>query len=178
MTASIDPTHEHLTWEGFGGATRELARAIFRRGYRPDVVVAIARGGLLPAGAIAYALGVKSCGSLNVVFYADIAHATPQQLPRPEVLPPLLDTDSLQGKRVLLVDDVVDSGRTMQLAVDLLRGRGAEVRSVTVYAKPTTAIRPDFTWRDTAKWIDFPWSSRGPVSEEDESAAQESSITA
>ncbi|MFT8636509.1 MAG: phosphoribosyltransferase [Pseudoclavibacter sp.] len=165
MTADIDPTHEHLTWETFGSATRELARHIYGSGYRPDVVVAIARGGLLPAGAIAYALGVKTCGSLNVVFYADIEHATPEQLPEPEVLPPLLDTDSLQGKKVLLVDDVVDSGRTMQLAVDLLRGRGAEVRSVTIYTKPTTIIRPDFAWRDTGKWIDFPWSSHGPVSE-------------
>jgi hypoxanthine phosphoribosyltransferase len=163
--ADVDPTHEHLTWEGFGGATRELAHSIHDSGFCPDVVVAIARGGLLPAGAIAYALGVKTCGSLNVVFYADIAHATPEQLPEPEVLPPLLDTDSLRGKQVLLVDDVVDSGRTMQLAVDLLTHRGATVRSVTIYTKPTTTIHPDYAWRDTGKWIDFPWSTKAPVTE-------------
>ena len=77
MTVDSDPAHEHLSWESFGAAARELAWSIHHSGYHPDVVVAIARGGLLPAGAIAYALGVKSCGSLNVVFYADIAHATP-----------------------------------------------------------------------------------------------------
>ena len=47
---------ETLTWDGFGTATRELARSILASGFEPEVVVAIARGGLLPAGAIAYGL--------------------------------------------------------------------------------------------------------------------------
>ena len=75
---------EVLTWQGFGDGSRELARTILADGFRPDIVVAIARGGLLLAGALAYAMGVKSCGALNVEFYTDV-HET---LPDPVLLPP------------------------------------------------------------------------------------------
>ena len=69
---------------------------------------------------------------------------------------------------MLLVDDVADSGRTLALAVQLLQEKGADVRSVTIYTKPSTIIQPDFAWKDTDLWIDFPWSFRGTVRQEDE----------
>ena len=155
---------ETLTWDGFGDATRELARNILDSGFVPEVVVAIARGGLLPAGAIAYGLGAKNCGAINMEFYTGIGTV----LDAPEVLPPELDMDYLNGRRVLLVDDVADSGRTLALAVKLLQEKGADVRSVTIYTKPTTIIQPDYSFKDTDLWIDFPWSFKGTVVEEDE----------
>ncbi|MFT4235446.1 MAG: phosphoribosyltransferase [Microbacterium sp.] len=154
---------EVLTWDDFGRATRDLARTIVDSGFAPEVVVAIARGGLLPAGAIAYGLGAKNCGAINVEFYTGIGTV----LDAPEVLPPVLDMDYLEGRRVLLVDDVADSGRTLALAVELLRERGADVRSVTIYTKPSTIIQPDYAWKDTDLWIDFAWSAKGTVVEED-----------
>ncbi|MFJ6653260.1 phosphoribosyltransferase [Microbacterium sp. NPDC091313] len=154
---------ETLTWDQFGQASRDLARRILADDFVPEVVVAIARGGLLPAGAIAYGLGVKNCGALNVEFYTGIGTV----LDAPEVLPPALDVDYLRGKRVLLVDDVADSGRTLALCVKLLEDRGADMRSVVIYTKPTTIIRPDYSWKDTDLWIDFPWSAQGSVLEED-----------
>ncbi|GAA3649571.1 phosphoribosyltransferase [Microbacterium marinilacus] len=157
---------ETLTWDGFGEATRDLARRILDDGFEPEVVVAIARGGLLPAGAIAYGLGAKNCGALNVEFYTGIGTV----LDAPEVLPPELDMAYLDGRRVLLVDDVADSGRTLALAVDLLTAQGADVRSVTIYTKPSTIITPDYAWKDTGLWIDFPWSAKGTVREEDAGA--------
>ncbi|NHI17933.1 phosphoribosyltransferase family protein [Microbacterium excoecariae] len=154
---------EILTWDGFGRATRDLARTILAAGFEPEVVVAIARGGLLPAGAIAYGLGAKNCGAINMEFYTGIGTV----LDAPEVLPPELDMNYLDGRRVLLVDDVADSGRTLKMAVDLLREKGADVRSVTIYTKPATIIQPDFAWKDTDLWINFPWSADGTVAEED-----------
>lgn len=154
---------EILTWQLFGDASRELSRTIVASGFVPDVVVAIARGGLLPAGALAYGIGAKNCGAINVEFYTGIGTV----LDAPEVLPPVLDLAYLTGRRVLLVDDVADSGRTLDLAVKLLVSRGAEVRSVTIYTKPTTIIEPDFAWKATDRWINFPWSADGTVAEED-----------
>ena len=154
---------ENLTWDGFGEATRSIARDIIDSGFVPEVVVAIARGGLLPAGAIAYALGVKNCGAINVEFYTGIGTV----LDAPEVLPPALDMSYLDGRRVLLVDDVADSGRTLALAVELLREQGADVRSATIYTKPGSIAMPDYSWRETSLWIDFPWSWKGSVVEED-----------
>ncbi len=157
------PEREHLSWDGFGQASRDLARAIVADDFIPEVVVAIARGGLLPAGAIAYGLGIKNCGAINVEFYTGIGTV----LDAPELLPPELDMTYLNGRRVLLVDDVADSGRTLNLAVRLLREQGAEVRSVVIYTKPTTIIQPDYSWKATDLWIDFPWSWQGSVIEED-----------
>lgn len=150
---------EILGWDEFGDAARELAADVLRSGFRPDVVVAIARGGLLLAGAVAYALDVKSCGALNVEFYTGVD----ARLPEPVVLAPMLDRDSLVGKRVLVVDDVSDSGRTLAMVVSLLSRTEAEVRSVCLYSKPGTVLEPDFVWRTTSRWIDFPWSVLPPV---------------
>ena len=155
MTDTAD--REVLTWQEFGDASRELARTIVDDGFEPDVVVAIARGGLLLAGALAYAMGVKACGALNVEFYTDVETT----LPEPVVLPPMLDGPALAGKRVLLVDDVSDSGRTLALVLQLLEAStGAEVRTVVLYTKSRTIQEADYTWRRTDLWINFPWSTQ------------------
>lgn len=150
---------EILTWEGFGAATRELAQTIVDSGFVPEIVIAVARGGMIPGGALTYAIGVKLTDAINVEFYTDIA----KTLPDPILLAPLLDTESIKDKRLLVVDDVVDSGRTMELVIDLLKSYGADVRSAVLYTKPTTVIQPDYSWRNTDRWIAFPWSADGPV---------------
>ncbi|HST81290.1 MAG TPA: phosphoribosyltransferase [Kineosporiaceae bacterium] len=152
----IEIKREVLTWERFGSATRELARSVVDSGYEPEMVIAIARGGLVPAGALAYAIGIKAAGTLNVEFYSDVE----ETLPDPVVLEPLLDTDAVIGKRLLVVDDVADSGRTLHLVLGLLRGHTPEVRSAVLYTKPRTIVRPDYSWRETDRWINFPWSTQ------------------
>ena len=59
-TTNTGEERENLTWQEFGDAARELAQQIVNSGWKPDLIVAIARGGLIPAGAIAYAMGVKA----------------------------------------------------------------------------------------------------------------------
>lgn len=153
---------EVLGWLEFGDASRHLASDVVHSDFFPDIVVAIARGGLLLAGALAYSLGVKSCGSLNAEFYSGID----ERLPEPIILPPALDQPSLFGKKVLLVDDVSDSGRTLKMVVELIAAAGADVRTVCLYSKPGTVYEPDFTWRQTSRWITFPWSALPPVTAE------------
>ncbi len=154
---------EVLSWELFGTASRELAGQIADSGFRPDIVIAIARGGLLPAGALAYALGTKAAGTLNVEFYTDVE----ETLPDPVVLAPLLDTDALLDKSLLVVDDVADSGRTLAMVMDLLAPHAADARSAVLYTKSRTIIAPDFSWRSTDLWITFPWSAEPPVTAPD-----------
>lgn len=161
VSGMTNAEREVLTWERFGESNRELATVIHDSGYRPDLVIAIARGGMLFAGGLAYALGIKACDALNIEFYTGVG----ETLPEPAVLKPELDHAALDGARVLLVDDVADSGKTLRLAVDLLAERAAEVRSAVLYTKPTTIIQPDFTWAVTDRWITFPWSALPPVGE-------------
>lgn len=154
---------EVLAWSRFGDAARELAQQVVDSGWFPDVVVAVARGGLLPAGAVSYALGVKAMGTMNVEFYTGIA----QTLTRPVFLPPLMDTATLIGKKVLVVDDVADSGRTLSLVMETLRelpgGAPSEVRAAVLFVKPSSVEDPDYIWKRTNKWITFPWSALPPV---------------
>lgn len=155
----VPTEREILGWQEFGDATRELARAVLASGFVPDVVVAVARGGLLPAAAIAYALDVKVMGTLNVEFYTGID----SRLADPVVLPPLLDTDALVGRRALVVDDVADTGETLALVLRLVAAHCAEARSAVLYAKPRSIIDPGLVWRRTGRWITFPWSAQPPV---------------
>ena len=119
----------------------------------------IARGGLPIAGGIAYALGAKVVGTLNVEFYTGVD----ARLDEPVVLPPLLDLDALHGAKVLVVDDVADSGRTLALVLELIDGRVAEARSAVLFDKPASVVRPDYSWMRTEAWIEFPWSALPPV---------------
>ncbi|MBO9553718.1 phosphoribosyltransferase [Cellulomonas sp.] len=150
---------EVLTWDLFGVAVRELAQAVADSGFVPDVVVAVARGGLPPGGALAYALGTKAVGTLNVEFYTGVD----ERLPDPVVLPPLLDTDALDGLRALVVDDVADTGETLALVQDLMAEHCAEVRTAVLYAKARSVVDPAYVWRRTDRWITFPWSAQPPV---------------
>lgn len=152
--AELTAERETLSYEGFGEATRELALQVLKSGFEPEIVVAIARGGLLLAGSIAYALGIKSCGAVNAEFYTGVG----TRLPEPVMMPPLLDQASIAGKRVLLVDDVSDSGRTLAMVVQLLEAGGADLRTVVLYTKPGTVYEPTYFWKRTDKWINFPWS--------------------
>lgn len=150
---------EILDWELFGQATRSLARAVVASRFEPDIVVAVARGGLLPGGALSYALGTKAVGTLNVEFYTGID----TRLPGPVVLPPLLDTDAFHGLRALIVDDVADTGETLALVRELMASHCAEARTAVLYAKPHSIVTPDYVWRRTDRWITFPWSALPPV---------------
>lgn len=155
----VAPDREILPWADLGTATRELAAAVLATGFEPDVVVAVARGGLLPAGALAYALGTKVVGTLNVEFYTGVD----ERLPDPVVLPPLLDGPSLAGRRVLVVDDVADTGETLAVVLRLVAEHAADVRSAVLYAKSRSVVAPDVVWRRTDRWITFPWSAEPPL---------------
>ncbi|AZA12656.1 phosphoribosyltransferase [Corynebacterium choanae] len=151
---------EVLTWDGFGEATRELAQTIVDQDFTPDIIIAVARGGLVPAGALSYAMGVKLADTMNVEFYTDVE----ETLPDPVLLAPLLDMDEIAGKKLLVVDDVADSGRTLALVLELLKKAGAgDVRSAVLYAKSRSVVDPTFVWKRTDEWIVFPWSAEKPV---------------
>jgi uncharacterized protein len=150
---------EILTWERFGHATRELAQTIVDSGFQPDIVLAIARGGLTVAGALAYALAVKNCFAMNVEFYTNVD----ERLDVPVVLPPTLDVVDLRGMRVLIADDVADTGKTLELVQREVAGHVAEARSAVLYCKPRSMIVPEYVWATTSRWINFPWSSIDPV---------------
>jgi hypoxanthine phosphoribosyltransferase len=146
---------EILRWEPFGEATRSLAQQIKDSGYRPSIILAIARGGLLPAGALAYALGAKNVFMISVEFYTGVD----ERLDFPVMLPPLLNAVDIAGAHVLIVDDVADTGATLQLVKDFCATHVAEVRCAVIYEKPRSVVKCEYVWRRTDRWVNFPWST-------------------
>lgn len=164
--AATAPTHpgaaeerEELTYELFGTAVRDLAEQVAASGWEPDWILSIARGGLIVGGALAYALGMKNVATMNVEFYTDVE--TRRDVP--VVLPPVLELVHLEDAKVLVADDVADTGETLEMVRGLLAETVSEVRTLVIYEKPRSVIRPDYVWRRTDRWINFAWSVRPPV---------------
>ena len=151
--------HEVLTWDAFGAAARSLSQALLEDGFIPDLVVSIARGGLFTAGALAYALDVKRLQVMNVEFYTGLD----ERLAEPIILPPLPRPADFVGARVLIADDVTDTGRTLALVKEFCSAVAQDVRCAVVFEKPHTVLESDYVWKYTDKWVDFPWSSQGAV---------------
>ena len=73
---------------------------------------------------------------------------------------------SVAGKRVLVVDDIADSGKSLQLALNYLQGQGAaEIKSATLYYKRKSVIQPSFFEKVTECWVVFPWETRETLRE-------------
>jgi hypoxanthine phosphoribosyltransferase len=150
---------EELGWQSFGDASRELAQSIADDGFRPDLILAIARGGLFLAAALGYALSVKNLHVMNVEFYNGVGST----LDMPVMLPPVPQAVDFSQKKVLIADDVADSGKTLELVHGFVCDYVAEARTAVIYEKPSSMIKCDYVWRRTDRWINFPWSSQAPV---------------
>src|SRR5688572_33398098 len=86
---------EILTWERYGRAARQLAQQVADDGYQPDIILSIARGGLVTAGSLSYALDVKNVHVMNVMFYTGVD----ERLDMPIVLPPVPNALDLKDRK-------------------------------------------------------------------------------
>jgi len=155
----VSNEREIMTWEIFGSASRTLAQMVADDGYEPDMILSIARGGLLIGGALGYALSVKNVYTMNVEFYTGVG----ERLAVPMILPPVPSLVDLTDARVLIVDDVADTGHTLKHVLQFCADRLADTRLAVLYEKPTSMVKCDYVWRYTDKWINFPWSDKEPV---------------
>src|SRR5262245_55514608 len=159
MVEAVTDERERLSWDLFGVASRELAQRIATDGFEPDIILAIARGGLLVAGALGYALSVKDLYTMN----AEDSTGVEERLEVPMILPPTPELVDLESARVLIADDVADTGHTLALVKDFCVGKVAEVRCAVLYEKPRSVVKCEYAWRETDRWIEFPWSTQEPI---------------
>jgi hypoxanthine phosphoribosyltransferase len=157
--AILSEIREIMTWEMFGMASRELAIQVAESGYEPDIILAIARGGLLSAGALGYALSVKNTYTMNVEFYTGVN----ERLAVPMILPPVPNLVDLKDSKVLIVDDVADTGHTLKHVLEFCKGQLADTRLAVLYEKSQSIVKCDYVWKYTDEWINFPWSDKDPV---------------
>ncbi len=147
---------EMPTWEEIRELTDITAAKIKKSGFHPDVIVSIARGGLVPARLLADYLHVKDLLAIKTDHWGLTATKDGQAK-----ISYALNMD-LAGKKVLVVDDITDTGQSLELSKQHVRERNpAEVRTATLYHLHNSKYVPDFYGmeRDWA-WMIFPWNVR------------------
>ena len=154
---------EIMTWDMLGEATRSLSQMVADDGYEPDMILGIARGGLLPAGAVGYALSIKNVYTMNVEFYTGVD----ERLDVPRILPPAPDFVDQSNGKILIVDDVADTGHTLKSVEEFCEGKVGEVQTACIYEKSHSVVKCDYVWKRTDEWINFPWSDKDPVAKRD-----------
>ncbi|MEW6294047.1 MAG: phosphoribosyltransferase [Pseudomonadota bacterium] len=146
---------EIVSWHAVHAMARKLAHQVIDSGFRPEIIVAIGRGGLVPGRILSDLLGQMDLTSFKIEHYH---HATKLRAAR--VRYPL--AADVAGRRVLLVDDVADSGETFAIALEHLASHGAPaaVKSAVLHYKTVSPYRPDFYARQVRnwRWIIYPWA--------------------
>jgi uncharacterized protein len=144
-----------LTWEDAYELAEKVAQKILQDGYMPDHIIGITRGGWVPAMMLSDLLGVKDLLSVRVEHWGMTGEKDAKA-----VLKYPLQTD-LSGKKILLVDDLTDTGDSMALAFEEIKKRkAAEVRTATLIHKKQSRIEPDYyaDKNDKWEWIILPWN--------------------
>lgn len=143
------------TWQDLDQLTFEVAQTVLEANEDFDLVVALAKGAWPMSRTLVDYLAIRDLVSLGVKFYAGIN----KRLSRPKVYQDL--PVSVEGKKILLFDDVADSGESLIFASDYLLAQGAkEVKTATLFFKERSAIRPDYYGTTTDAWIIFPFEIR------------------
>lgn len=152
MAANID--YEVPTWSQIYEMLLCQAQKIGRQN-KPDIIVGISRGGLMPARILADLLEIPELAFIQIEFYTSIQ----QTQAKPTLKQPL--TAQITNKKTLLVDDIADTGESLKLAKTHLQTIGAaEIRTATLYKKPYSIVTPDFYEKQTANWVVFPWETK------------------
>ncbi len=135
--------------------TYKLADQIRASDYHPDLVVAISRGGFTPARVLCDVLGLFNLTSIRVVHYRKAAVHEQQAYVK---YPLCMD---IAGQRILLVDDVNDTGDTLKTARAHLEGLGpTEVRIAVLHEKACSPVRAEYVAEslDEWRWLIYPWA--------------------
>lgn len=140
-----------ITWDALFWDTIKLSEKILAHAYKPDVIVAIARGGWIVGRLLSDLLEQPNLVNVRIEFYDNIGETKSY----PKIIQPIVQ--DIKGLRALIVDDVADTGNTLLTAIQHVIDLGAkEIKTATIYYKPWSKIKPDFYIRTTDAWIIFP----------------------
>jgi len=146
---------ELISWDHARELSEIVAKKIKKSGFKPDIIIGVTRGGLVPAMNLSDLLGIKDLIALKVEHWG----ITATKSGKAELKVPL--QGGIDGKRVLLVDDLTDTGESIKVSLDHLRELNpTEIKTATLLHKSQSNFKPDFYAEDRKewKWIILPWN--------------------
>jgi hypoxanthine phosphoribosyltransferase len=146
------------SWHQIYELLLNLASTVRKSGFEPEIIVGVSRGGWPPARVMSDLLENPNVASVAAEFYVGVAETKG----KPVITQPV--SVSVKGKRVLVMDDVADTGESLRLVRSYLEEQGAtEVKTATIYYKPWSVMIPDYYEKETRSWIIFPWEIKETV---------------
>lgn len=131
------------------------AHKIRRDNFSPDIIVGVSRGGWIPARIMSDLLENPELANVKAEFYMGVCETKGE----PVITQPV--SVSVKGKKVLVVDDVADTGKSLHLVkLHLIEQGATEVKIATIYYKPWSIIVPDYYEKESRCWIIFPWERK------------------
>ncbi|OGL88597.1 hypothetical protein A3I42_02925 [Candidatus Uhrbacteria bacterium RIFCSPLOWO2_02_FULL_49_11] len=131
-----------MNWDIFTDEMKKLGEKI---DYQPDCIVGIARGGVIPAVLLSQQLLVMDMYVLKVRVEGN----------ERKVLAEVFT--NISNKKILLVEDMLETGKSMSTAKNYLESKGAEVRTACLYIMPHTECKPKYYLKEVPKVAHFPW---------------------
>lgn len=146
------------TWNQIYKMLLNLADKIRKNGFKPDIIVGVSRGGWPPARVLSDLMDNPNLANVRAEFYLGVAETKGE----PTLTQPV--SVDVAGKRVLVVDEIADTGKSLKLVKEHIVKQGArEVKIATVYYKPWSIITPDYYEKETSRWVVFPWEIKETV---------------
>ena len=146
------------TWNQIYAMLLDLVEKIRKNGFEPDIIVGVSRGGWPPARVLSDLLDNPNLANVKAEFYLGVAETKGE----PVITQPV--SMIVNGKKVLIVDEVADTGKSLKLVKEHITGEGAvEVKVATAYYKPWSIVKPDYYEKETSRWIVFPWEIRETI---------------
>ncbi len=146
------------SWDQVYEVLLDIADRIQESDFEPDVIVGVSRGGWTPARVMSDLLENPHLAYVAAEFYVGVAETKG----KPEITQPI--SVSMREKKVLVVDDVADTGESLRLVRKHLGEHYAtEVKIATIYYKPWSNLIPDYHGKETSSWVVFPWERKETV---------------
>jgi hypoxanthine phosphoribosyltransferase len=147
-----------LSWKDVYNLTLQLSERIVASGFAPDIIVGIARGGWIPARILSDVLYANTLQNIRIEYYTDVGARGKE----PKITQPL--SGSLKDRKILLVDEVADTGDSLYHAIKHVKGLGVEEqRTAVLHLKPTSRVTPDYFMVETTSWTVYPWENRESI---------------
>jgi hypoxanthine phosphoribosyltransferase len=146
------------TWNQIYNMLLDMAQKIRINGFKPDMIVGVSRGGWLPARVLSDLLDNPNLANVRAEFYLGVAETKDE----PVLTQPV--SAVVSGKKVLIVDEVADTGKSLKLIKEHIAQQGAsDIKIATVYYKPWSVVKPDYYEKKTERWIVFPWEIKETI---------------